>query len=679
MQCSEKSFVALTDIIKHFLVRYLLFIFYYINDKLLISSNLKIDSAFTCLTIIVVIWLCFWQHASAQVRVDSLEYLGLSLKQNLLFTRFDKQLNTFYLNSGLKLFIESEKFELMVNENYNSTFVRIPQSSARDEQHLTLRSAYKYFNNFKLGLLGSSTVLSDNRRLELNQASVSFATLFSEIEPARNILFSPFGGYSRNSQIGENDYGLVYGLEGIANNLLVSDFRLNSELRLRNEDIMPRRNLNRYFQLSAANYFDVNVSNTINFLYSQSRKDFYFLTDTSTQQKFGIRNNIQSRTESIYSLQNRLNYDKIFNVLSMNITGRVSMRSVDRDTRYKNIDFVSTSIFDTKIEELKLDLETVARYTSVLFDGQLRFSFSERDEKNITKPFENAEQSLFEQRSEIESQKNNNSGRLTLTFFGDLKISEKDKLTLSYFQSKLKYDTPSNQNDDDRDEILSIVRLRYTKFLNPYFEAFVSAEGTYSHIVYIFAGRSSNNNINRILRLKAGGDYRGSKISSYNSFEVSANYTVYDFEDLTSNFQSFSFRQMTALDSTTIRLTDRISLFAYGSVKLSEQGDFRWSSFTSRPTRFLQEIYMEPRIILYLERSSLSAGIRYFSLDTYSFNKLTKIADTEYSSFGPIAVINVNVWRRVNIYLNGFYEFIRSSGNPSRELANLILEVNWKF
>lgn len=645
----------------------------------MISSNSKIESEFKGVAILAVIWLFLCQPILAQVRVDSLEYLGASLKQNHLFTRFDKQINTFYLNSGLKLYIESEKFELMVNENYNSTFVRILQGSVRDEQHLAIRSVYKYSPGIKLGLLGSSMVLADNRRLELNQASVSFATLFSEIEPTRNILFSPFAGYSRNSQIGENDYGLVYGLEGIANNLLVSDFRLNSELRFRNEDIMPRRNLNRYFQISAANYFDANISNTINFLYSQSRKDFYFLTDTLTQQKFGIRNNIQSRTESIYSLQNRLFYDKIFNALSMNITGRISMRSVDRDTRYKNTDFVSSSIFDTKIEELKLDLETVAKYTSALFDGQLRFSFSERDEKNITKPFENIEQSLFEQRSEIESQKNNNSGRLTLTFFGDLKISEKDKLTLSYFQSKLKYDTPSSKNDDDRDEILSIVRLRYSKFLNPYFEAFASVEGTYSHIVYIFAGRSSNNNVNRILRFKAGGDYIGSFISSYNSFEVSANYTVYDFEDLTSNFQSFSFRQITALDSTTLKLTDRISLFTYGSVKLSEQGDFRWSSFTSRPTRFLEEIYLEPRIILYLDRTSLSAGIRYFSLNTYNFNKLSKIADTEYSSFGPIAVINVNVWRRFNIYLNGFYEFIRSSGNAEREQANLILEVNWKF
>ncbi len=615
----------------------------------------------------------------AQVNVSTLEYLGSTFRQNDFYTRFDKQLNTFYLNTGLKLFVESEKFDVRINENFHSTFVRGFQSSTRDEQQLNFRTSYKYSNEVKFGILGSNTVLDDNRKLEINQASVSFATLFSEIEPHRNILFSPFGGYSRNSQVGENDYGFVYGLEGVARNLLLSDFRLNSELRFRNEDIMPRRNLIRYFQLTAANFFEQNISNTINFLFTQSRKDFYFQTDSLTQVKFGIENNIQSRTETIYSIQDRLLYDKIFDVISLNFTGRISMRTVDRDTRYKNSDLTTSSIFDTKIEELKLDLETIAKYTSKLFDGQLRLTFAERDEKNITKPFTGVDESFFEQRSEIDGQKNNNSGRMSLTFFGDLKMSEKDKLTISYYQSKLRYDTPSDENDDDRDEILSIVRLRYSRFLNPYFEAYINAEGTYSHIVYIFAARSSNNNVNRIIRLKAGGDYNGLNLSSYNSFEVSANYAVYDFEDITSNFQSFTFRQMTAVDSTTIRLTDRISLFGFGSLKLSEQGDLSWSKFTSRPTRFLQEIYIEPRIILYLNRSSFSAGIRYFSLNTYNFEKLNRKLDTEYSSFGPIAIISINLWKRLNMYINGFYEFIKSYGSPQREQANLIMQVNWKF
>ena len=71
-----------------------------------------------------------------------------------------------------------------------------------------------------------------------------------------------------------------------------------------------------------------------------------------------------------------------------------------------------------------------------------------------------------------------------------------------------------------------------------------------NHIVYIYAEESANNNINRILRLSTGGTYSGANVSSTNSFEVSANYTVYDFEDLVPNYQSYSFRQFTAMDSS---------------------------------------------------------------------------------------------------------------------------------
>ena len=117
---------------------------------------------------------------------------------------------------------------------------------------------------------------------------------------------------------------------------------------------------------------------------------------------------------------------------------------------------------------------------------------------------------------------------------------------------------------------------------------------------------------NRIIRLRTGGDYSGSNVKSFNSFEVSANYTVYDFEDITTNYPSYSFRQFTAIDSTTIQLTNDVSLFAYGYLKLSEIGDFKWDNFTARPTRFLEELYLEPRFILNYERTIFSIGLRLF-------------------------------------------------------------------
>jgi len=179
--------------------------------------------------------------------------------------------------------------------------------------------------------------------------------------------------------------------------------------------------------------------------------------------------------------------------------------------------------------------------------------------------------------------------------------------------------------------------------------------------------------------LRTGGDYYGSFIQSFNSFEVSANYTVYDFEEVSTNYQSYSFRQFTAIDSTTINLTKKTALFAYGYLKLSEIGDFRWDSFTAKPTRFLEELYFEPRFILTLDRSIFSVGLRLFILNTYGYQKQDRILDTEYLSIGPLAMIDLIGWKRLNIVLKGYYEFISNTNSTDKEQASLIAQINWNF
>ncbi len=614
-----------------------------------------------------------------QTRVDSLEYLGRLQRTNFLTTQFDKQLNTFYLTSQFQLFNETDDFAFRVNENFASTFIRSVNKNTRDEQHFNLSFKYKLNKAIQLGALANSSLLSDNRSLGINESAVNYVTMFSELRPIENLIISPFGGYSNNKQIGITDNGAVYGVEGLFDDMTMTDLEINSELRFKNEDILPRRNLLRSFGLSVVNNFDKGVANKIRTGFNQSRKDFYFNSDPSTSQEFDIDKNLQSRTETAYFIQDRLFYDQFLDVFSLDLGGGLNWRRIDRDTRYRSLAQITSSSYDTKIDELKLEAEAITRYISKTLNFTFRANYYERDEKNSPKRFDGVSESLYEQQVEKEAIKNNNSIRATLTLSGSLRISENDFLSLSLYQSKLQYDTPSNLNDDDRDEILSIIRLGYLLRLSTYFSAFLNLEGTYGHTVYLFASRSSNNNKNRILRLRAGGDYNGSHIKSYNSFEVLANYTVYDFEDLNSSYHSFSFRQFTAIDSTTIKLVDNVSLFSYSYIKLSEIGDFRWENFTARPTRFLKEIYLEPRFILQLDRYLFSAGLRFFLLDTYGYEKETKILQTDYMSIGPIALIDIAIFKRLNMIFKGYYEFISSQENPLIEQANLAMNIYWKF
>jgi hypothetical protein len=249
---------------------------------------------------------------------------------------------------------------------------------------------------------------------------------------------------------------------------------------------------------------------------------------------------------------------------------------------------------------------------------------------------------------------------------------------MSIYHSKLVYDTPSETNDDDRDELLSIIRLRYSKFLSPFFETFINAEATGSHIVYLFAGKSANNYRNRVLRLGTGGHYRGAMISSKNNFEVSANYTVYDFEDISSGLRSISFRQFTAADSTKWDLSGTFSLLLNTYLKITDQGDLDWDEFAEKPTRYLRELFLDPKFGLTFDAAFIAIGMRYFALETFNYEGLNRIPDTKFSSVGPLLEIII---QSTSLYLKilGWYEYISTNNIQSQQRANLIAEVTWKF
>ena len=628
--------------------------------------------------ILLVIAAFYSQNICAQSTPDSTMYFIPIGSLNRLFSNFDKQLNTYYLNTGFDLYGSFSKFEYRINQNYRSTLIQTNQNTARDEQYLFAIGKYKISNGWKQGIAISSNIVSDDRQLGINQATINQAVTLSELYFVRGLILTPYGGYSDNRQVNEVDKGPIYGLDGTLNYLQSVDFDINSTLRLENEDISPRKNTIRYLDLLVSNPFNPDVINYFDAKFNESRKDFYISADSITSQQFDITNNIESRTETAFLLQDKLNYNNFFNLFSFELTGRVNFRTIDRNTHYKSTSVQSPSIFDTQVDELGIVVESGLFYKTEAADAGINLNYYERDEKHITKRFEGVDESFYEQRSELESRKNNNSYRTTISFLGNIYPSHKDQLSLSLFHSKLKYDTPSGENDDDRDELLTIGRLRYSRYLSPFFQMFTNLEGTLSHLVYIFSGRSANNNINRVLRLSAGGYYSGAQFSSLNNFEVSANYTDYDFQDVASNLRSISFRQFTATDSTNYRITKNFSFVVTAYLKLTSQGELDWDNFAERPMRYLQEIFADPKFGIVSDYSFIAIGLRYFSLNTFRYDKAERIPDSDFLSIGPLFEILIDS-KMLHLKLNTWYEFISDNSNINRERLNFILAMNWNF
>lgn len=630
--------------------------------------------------LLFVLPLIFVSTLHAQLGKDSLTFSARTFSDRILLNSFDKQLNTYNFNTTFKEYYSSDKLFFGIRENFGSTIINSTTKNIKDEQYLWALGQYSLSELIKIGLHFNNNIYSDDRDLGINQASVLTSSLFMKFTPTNYIEITPYGGVSQNSQIGEKDKGAVYGLEANLDKYTTGDFDLSSLMKFQNEDISPRKNTFRYINFDVNNTFEENFHNTISAFYSQQRKDFYFTADPVTAAEFNITNNIQSRTESSYYLQDRIKFLPASSPLSLDFQGRVAWRGIDRNTRYISLTNIANSNYDTHIEEFRLEFGSSADYVTENFNLAFRFSYSERDEKHLPVRYDGLTNLLYNDRVQIEEQKNNNSQLANISLQSRINLSSSDRITLSLFHRKLRYDTPSILNFDDRDELLSIGRILYEKEFTRFFKIFFNLEGNINKIVYIFAERSSNNNVKRIVKFASGGIFSTESFTSSNSAEVSANYTVFDYEELNPNFRSYSFRQLVVRDSTSFRMQTKIRLFFAGYIKLSEQGDFKWSNFTSNPVRYLSEQYAEPKIF-YDDRSlSLGIGIRYFSLSTFNVqNGSDKIKVSDYTSIGPLSEISYVVGERIILKVYGWYEFIKTEDNSRREMANLSMKLSYKF
>lgn len=614
----------------------------------------------------------------SQVLQDSLTLSNPSGK-NKLSSSFEKLLNTSNLNSRLRFSSKISDWNISINENYRSTVISSSTKSITDEHLFLLTSSYAINDFFEPGLALRHSLYLGDRRLTINQTSYLNGIIFAKFSTQQNIFVTPFGGYSTNEQVGEVDDGPLYGIEGIISDLNFNDFYINANAKFQNEDISPRKNILRKINLNTNNYFQKNFQNLLNAEYTLQRKDFYFTADSIVSSEFDIVNNIQGRTEQNYFIEDRFIYDSGSNI-RLGLQGRIRERNIERNTRYISMDNINSSTFDSKIEEFRLDFESMMDYRLDSFNSSFKIGYSEREENHSAKPIEGANEIIFQERQRNEERKSNRSQLITLGVSGNFIISDRDNLVLSFFHRKFKYDTPSEENYDDRDELLSTLGIYYSRDLTPFFQLFFNLDGSVNHIAYIFAERSANNNFNRSIKFQSGGTYRGKNLTTRNIAEVSANYTTYDFEEINPNLKSFSFRQFALKDSTVLRIKNNLGFEIIGYIKLSEQGDFNWKNFSGKPVRFLQEIFIEPKMRTIFYQFLLSIGMRYFSLSTYNYsgNNVRQLK-SNYTSIGPMTEIKFLIEGKLQLNLYGYYEFIRTIDNLGQERANLFLNIDWNF
>ena len=105
-----------------------------------------------------------------------------------------------------------------------------------------------------------------------------------------------------------------------------------------------------------------------------------------------------------------------------------------------------------------------------------------------------------------------------------------------------------------------------------------------------------------------------------------------------------------------------------------------WTDFSGKPFRYLEEIFLEPKLVYRFNKVKLASGIRVFSLKTYKYDENNvKTLDTKYTSTAPLAEITYIVDSYLRLRCTGWLEYINNESDQKRELTNLFINLNWYF
>ncbi|HYF03246.1 MAG TPA: hypothetical protein VEC36_07710 [Patescibacteria group bacterium] len=569
---------------------------------------------------------------------------------------------------------------ILLRQNYVNTVLRTGSLVVRDNEDMFLR--------YSLPLDSSFTFLSQGI-WQLVKNSPAFNLVNSErINSGAGIAYRPshffsselLAGIERNVQSGFGNTG-YFALGGAE----VSQFdleeyffnargqgeyaRLTSDIE--NSDIISEASLRRTF--------DENNQVIFFFRYQSQGRDFIR----------PISGNLSEVRQDIVSIERHRSRrmsgtGDIRFALSDFFKNETSLRLDNRSTiNYSRVTPVVRAASQVSFDEdqYELALSTTNFFSFKSFQHSLGFSLVQREEKNrATKRGDiTADSLLILQRIEFRTDYVSTLSRLNAQ--SQWTPTDRDTARVMATVSLYRHDTPSMEENSDRDVFAATAGVLYARDVSPFFKAGISAQVQATHLVFLKAQLSGQNNWNSIIRLTPYFSIFTSSFSARPEFEIIANYTANDFESITGTSRSVSFRQLSYRDSVTIPFGEKYWLGSQINLRYFERGELRWNEFSEKPQSQRYEQFAKLLIFTKATQNiTVGAGGRYYALvhKPYSagapgafsepaFTQSTAGVESSLTFFFPSgSVLTVNGWYEFqfinadlrigvpNIFLNAF-------------------------
>ncbi len=471
-------------------------------------------------------FICFFAVLSAYNITAQIPFDSNIISTNNLSTDFSKQ-NTSW--NWLARYSAAKKIDAnsfwSLKETFQSNLITPDNSKKQWKDEHRLKGLY--YTNFKYATVGfyiDSWLLFDKQQKGRNEFSNHSAVLFTNFKPLNNISFTPYVGGQRAKNISIADYGWDVGIEGKAKDIKFGAYKNSIEASSNYDFFETRQNYTNNLSSIISTRFNQYTSDSLKVGYEESSKQFYNSTGTAITEVKLYNRKIQNSLNYATSNQNQLTFET--NILSKFVSFNTN-KNVSLSTN-RNVFFIENRVIFRHFGP-KLSYEVDFRTNDETFDNR----------ETIT---------------------DSRTRQSALGLKSIYLINADSRFNLDFTYIKLQYDTPDEDNNDDRDEQRFVINLGYQKKLSPVLNFYLSSYGFLYHQIYIFKEQSVNNNWNRVIKLEPKIKYRSKRVMNSLSSSVIANYTVYDFEEVGFRTRSFLSRKFTLDDSLQIPLYKNISI-----------------------------------------------------------------------------------------------------------------------
>jgi hypothetical protein len=577
---------------------------------------------------------------------------------------------------------------LLVQSQYRGTAIGTSGFTSRDDADALLRYEKPIAAGFSLLAANTASFSADSRSIGLNRlvqfgltGGVQWKAAQSAWQPFEQVVVRAMGGGEYNEQLGIVDRGwtLLGNLAG--RNLRLDDYSLTLDAGGFFTNLANiRTNTQFNTRVTMTRTFEGNAQLDISAQYTALERDFY----TTLQQGMSPQLAIETRSERLFRVNGRFALP-ILSGMEAEVQGFVENWAVGRHYNTALAE-VPISAVQRDVDQLRFSLNTTLRAQFGTSNHAAGFSLDNRNEANrVGERFSLRDVDLQTLRS-AELQRDNVSVRWTVFAQTAWMLASGDSLRGEYSTALLRYDTPSNVNNDDRDELAINANISYTHPFSHVLSGTLLAEMRLAHLVFIKSQRSAQNNWNRIIRLAPSFSLRNGIVEMRPQFEVLANYTSFDFEDVLGTVQSFSLRQVAYRDSLRIMLNPHATLESRILFRYFERGEFRWREFSETPRDRNIEAFVRTLCVVQpagfafgttnMARFGLGGRVYVLTQEPISVGNAPRALGFVNRSFAPETLVEMDFISGTLLRVSGWYEFQFDRTSFLRGVPNILLSVN---